>query len=44
MLTVKKLFCLSLILASLSLSACNTVHGAGEDIESAGHHVENAAD
>lgn len=27
-----------------SLSACNTVEGAGEDIEEAGDEIEDAAD
>ena len=28
----------------LALSACNTVHGAGEDIESAGEAVQDTAE
>lgn len=28
----------------VSLSACNTVEGAGEDIEGAGEAIEDAAD
>jgi predicted small secreted protein len=27
-----------------SLAACNTVHGAGKDIERGGEHLQNAAD
>ncbi len=30
--------------AMLLLAACNTVEGAGEDLQSAGSAVENAAD
>ena len=26
------------------LTACNTVHGAGKDIERGGEHLQNAAD
>lgn len=43
---MKKLKFLTLIafaVASFSLTACNTVEGAGEDIEHAGHHVQKAA-
>jgi len=38
-----------LIIALLALvaifanSACNTVHGAGEDVEHVGRHIENAS-
>ena len=40
---VKKLmFCLA-ALAALSLTACNTVQGAGKDIERGGEHVQDAA-
>jgi predicted small secreted protein len=31
-------------LAGVSLAACNTLHGAGEDTTDAGHAVERAAD
>lgn len=30
--------------ASLALAACNTVEGAGEDIEAAGEAVQNTAE
>ena len=30
-------------LAMLALSACNTVHGAGKDLKSAGQAVSNAS-
>ena len=33
-----------LILAGAGLSACNTVEGAGRDIENAGESVQDAAD
>lgn len=32
------------ILAALSLSGCNTVDGAGKDMESAGEAIQDAAD
>lgn len=35
---------LLLITTSLGLSACNTMEGAGRDIESAGESVQDAAD
>lgn len=38
---------LGLILASasvLALSACNTVEGAGEDVEAAGEAIQDGAD
>jgi len=43
---MRKLF-LGLALASasvLALSACNTVEGAGEDVESAGEAIQDGAD
>jgi predicted small secreted protein len=33
-----------LIVAPLALTACNTVSGAGEDIQAIGRGVENSAD
>lgn len=33
-----------ILLTGLSLAACNTVHGMGEDTSAAGHAVERAAD
>lgn len=33
----------ALLIASLSVSACETIHGAGQDIEHAGEHVQDAA-
>jgi entericidin B len=35
---------LLLAIMGLSLSACNTVEGAGRDIESAGEAVQDSAD
>ena len=32
------------LLATLSLAACNTMRGAGEDVSSAGHAVSNTAE
>lgn len=32
------------ILAALSVSGCNTVEGAGKDMESAGEAIQDAAD
>ena len=29
---------------TLGLSACNTIHGAGKDVKSAGQAVEDSAD
>jgi predicted small secreted protein len=34
--------CLALCL-TVSISACNTISGAGEDIKAAGNAIENAA-
>ena len=41
---MKKLFSVLVALAALSAAACNTVEGAGEDIESAGEAVQDAAE
>jgi predicted small secreted protein len=40
----KLLLLLSLAVISLGLSACNTMEGAGRDIENAGESVQDAAD
>jgi predicted small secreted protein len=40
----KKILALSLIAGTLMISACNTIQGAGEDVESAGHTVAKTAD
>lgn len=34
----------ALLLASFALAACNTMEGAGEDIQRGGQKLENAAD
>ena len=34
---------LAVTLSMLTLSACNTVHGVGQDIEKAGEAISNAA-
>lgn len=45
MLTNIRLFILfSLAVTGLGLSACNTVEGAGRDIENAGEAVQDSAD
>jgi len=31
-------------LATMSLAACNTIRGAGQDVEAAGEAVQDAAD
>ena len=41
---VRKLFALFTITGSLALAACNTIEGAGEDVESVGETVSDAAD
>ncbi|HAQ36545.1 MAG: entericidin [Maricaulis sp.] len=33
-----------LTLFTLTATACNTIHGAGEDVEEAGEAVQDAAD
>jgi len=39
----KKFILMTALIAASVLGACsNTVHGAGEDIENAGEHVQNA--
>ncbi len=40
---IKKLTILMLVVSAFGLSACNTIHGAGHDIESAGEAVQDAA-
>lgn len=40
---MKLLSLLGLVIASISLTACNTVKGAGQDIEAAGDSIENTA-
>ena len=40
----RKIMAALLLSGALVLSACNTVEGAGKDVQSAGKAVENAAD
>ena len=41
----KRLFTLAAILSfAFILPACNTVHGAGKDIERGGEHIQDASD
>ena len=40
---MKTLSLLTLVVLGLSVSACNTVDGAGQDIENAGEAVQDAA-
>lgn len=41
---IKWFACLAMIAGALALSACNTMEGAGEDIERGGEAVQDAAD
>ncbi len=41
---VKKIaFVLFIVVSAISLSACNTIHGVGKDIEKGGQAIEKAA-
>ncbi|MTW23134.1 entericidin A/B family lipoprotein [Allochromatium palmeri] len=40
---MNKLFALILLIAIAGLSGCNTVEGAGKDIQSGGHAVSDTA-
>jgi predicted small secreted protein len=40
---LKKIMTLALVASGLSLAACNTVEGAGEDVESVGEAVQDTA-
>jgi predicted small secreted protein len=40
---MRKIFLLSILAASLAVSACNTVAGAGKDVSSVGHVVTHTA-
>ena len=40
---MRNLIALALVVAGLSLAACNTVEGAGRDVSSAGHAVTDTA-
>jgi predicted small secreted protein len=41
---MRKLIVFMVLAASLAVSACNTVAGAGRDVSSAGHAVTDTAD
>ena len=41
---MRKILILCVAAASLTLAACNTIAGAGQDVSAAGHAVTNAAD
>jgi len=41
---MRKIFVLAALAASLAVSACNTVSGAGKDVKSAGDAVSDAAE
>lgn len=40
---MRKLILLAIIAAGLSTAACNTIAGAGKDVEAAGDAVDDAA-
>lgn len=41
---MRRTFALALLAFSFAMSGCNTVHGFGKDVSSAGDAVANAAD
>ncbi|MGE0828377.1 MAG: entericidin A/B family lipoprotein [Hyphomonadaceae bacterium] len=41
--TVKAMTALALLVGALSISACNTIEGVGEDVQATGQAVEGAA-
>lgn len=41
---MKKLMMMLVLAGGVALSACNTVEGAGRDVQSVGNAVEDAAD
>ena len=41
---LRKILALFLVSTTFALGACNTVEGAGEDVESVGNAIQNAAD
>lgn len=43
-LQMRKVFLLAILAASMAASACNTVAGAGRDVESAGEAVTDTAE
>lgn len=40
----KSMLTLAAIAVTLTLSACNTIEGAGQDIQQGGHSIEKAAE
>jgi entericidin B len=42
--SVKKIVALTLVVAALAVSACNTVAGVGRDVSAAGRAVSGAAE
>jgi len=40
---IRKIFAVALVAGALTLSACNTISGAGKDVSSAGNAVSDAA-
>ena len=40
---MRKLICLALVAAGLTIAACNTVEGAGKDVSAAGSAVTDTA-
>ncbi len=41
---IRKFFALFLVTGSLAVAGCNTIAGAGRDIQSAGETISDAAD
>ena len=41
---VSPLFALAALAGAISLSACNTVEGFGQDVETAGENIEETAE
>ena len=41
---MRKIFILAVLAASLAVSACNTISGAGKDVKSTGNAVSDAAE
>ncbi|MCR6645189.1 MAG: entericidin A/B family lipoprotein [Terricaulis sp.] len=42
--SLSPLIALAALAGALTLSACNTVRGAGEDMQQAGEHIEERAE
>jgi len=41
---MQKWIAISLLLSTLGLAACNTMHGMGQDVERGGEKMQNAAE